>query len=456
MLRLVRVFATNREMGYQILAKLRRAKRGRSTSSDYILTFLATGLIQGLGIITGVLTARLLGPAGKGSLATVLWLPSLMNAAGILALPQAVTFEVSRHPEQEGELTAAGFWLSLGLGVIEAAILYPLVPMLLGPTKQSLVSFSRLILPILPMVFPGLVLLGIHQGRQKFSQYNLLRVSPIVVYVSILLLLWSVARVDLFTVIVANLFAQGITTIWWAGLAGKNLMPGSLASWWIYAKGLVKRGGLFHIPALSGVILLQTDMALLVRTVSVQEVGYYSVALSFAVAQLGLATSLVQVTFPKAASVSPQEAPQVLLRHFRLAQLLVLGMAVVMMACSPWLIRLLFGPSFLPASPLAFILIVAMAFWGLNQILDNGLRSMGHSLPGGLANGIALVVLVVTGIVLVQNYHAQGIAFAVLLSQICALLVLLANLRYRASPCSWRELWGFDLETISHLLKRRV
>ena len=442
-------------MGYQILAKLQRAKRGRSTSSDYILTFLATGLIQGLGIITGVLTARLLGPAGKGSLATVLWLPGLMTAAGILALPQAVAFEVSRHPDQEHELTAAGFWLGLSLGVIEAAMLYPLVPILLGPTKQSLVSLSWLILPILPMIFPGLVLLGIYQGRQRFSQYNLLRVSPAVVYVLGLLLLWSVAKFDLFTVVVANLFAQGITTIWWAGLAGKKLIPASLTSWRIYAKELVKRGALFHIPALTGVILLQTDMALLIRTVSAQEVGYYSVALSIAMAQLGVATSLVQVTFPRVASVVPQEAAQVLLRHFRLAQPLVVGMAVLVMVCSPWLIRLLFGSSFLPASPLAFVLIAAMAIWGLNQILDNGLRSMGYSLPGGLANGLAFVVLVITGMALVQSYRAPGIALAVFLSQMCAFVVLLVNLRYRVSQFSWRELWGFDFETVSHLLRRR-
>ncbi len=428
----------------------------RSTWLDYVLTFLATGLSQGLGVVTGVLTARLLGPTDKGNLATILWLPSLITAVGILALPQAVTFEVSRHPDQEHELTAASFWLILGVGVAEAVGLYFLVPVLLGPNTQSLVPLSRLILLILPMVFPGLVLLGVYQGRQNFNQYNLLRTSPAVVYVLSLGLLWLVGHVDLFTVVVANIFAQGITTLWWAGLAGRRLIPTGFTVWQIYAKRLLKRGARFHVPALSGVILLLMDMALLIRTVSAQEVGYYSVALSIAIAQLTVATSLVQVAFPKAAAVASHEAVQVLLRHFRLAQPLVVGMALLMMVSSPLLIRVLFGTSFLPAIPLAFILIIAMAFWGLNQILDNGLRSMGHNLPGGLANGTALGVLIVTGIVLVQDYHAQGVALAVLLSHMCALLVLLVNVRHRILQISWRELWGLDWETMSYLLRRRL
>ena len=34
-------------------------------SKDYVSTFIATGLIEIFGIITGILTARLLGPVGK-------------------------------------------------------------------------------------------------------------------------------------------------------------------------------------------------------------------------------------------------------------------------------------------------------------------------------------------------------------------------------------------------------
>jgi len=438
-----------------VVVRQKRSKRKQQSDIlDYALTFLSTGLIQGIGIVTGVLTARLLGPAGKGDLATVFWLPGLMTAAGILALPQAVAFEVSRHPEHDAMLTAAGFWLGLILGMIEAAILYPVIPYILGPNKQYLVSISRWFLLYLPIAFSGLTLLGIDQGRQAFGRYNLLRLLPAVFYIVGILLLWWLQEANVITIVLSNLLAQLVASWIRASIAGKKLLPYSAPLWVEAGKRVLKRGVMFHLPTLASVILMRADMPILIRMVSAEEIGYYSVAMSIAMGQIGIATSLVLVNFPKVAShTSSQAAVNVLLRQFRLAQPGVVGMALTIALVTPWVIRYFFGAAFLPAILPAYILIVALGLRGLNQILDNGLRGMGYGVPGTIANMTGLVILAIGGFVLTRWYGITGMAIAVLLAQIAVLgtLVLFCHEKLFAE---WGSFWGINRRTLYFLISK--
>jgi O-antigen/teichoic acid export membrane protein len=418
-------------LGSGVVARLRQLRRG--THSDYVSTFLATGLIQAIGIVTGVLTARLLGPAGKGDLATVLWLPSLVVVAGILALPQAVAFEASRHPDQAAVLSAAGFWLGLALGLIEAVVLYPLVPLVLGPDKQYLVPVSRVFLLFLPVAFCGLALLGVDQGRQNFARFNLLRFLPAALYLGGILALWWIGTVTVTTVIMVNLLANVITAGIRAAVAGRRLFTNRAAALVEVAEKLIRRGLLFHVPALTGILLMRLDMPFLIRSVSATDVGYYTVATSVAIAQIAVSTSLVQVSFPKVAASASREAGDILSRQVGKAWLPITLTAVVTALLSPLIIRLLFGSEFMPALPAAIVLTAAMGVWGINQVLDNGLRGMGNGSPGALANGLGILVLIVAATPLISLYGILGMAIDMLAAQIGVLVILWSRFRHLSS-----------------------
>ncbi len=408
-----------------VLVRLKRLWEERQVAVlDYFWTFLATGLIQVIGVITGVLTARLLGPAGRGDLATVYWLPALMVTVGILSLPQAVAYQVSRMPAQDKALTAVSFWLSLGLGLVEAAVLYPLIPFILGQDKQYLVPISRWFLLYLPASFSGLVLLGIDQGRQAFSRFNILRLLPVVLYLIGLLALWGVRQATLQNIVIANLSAQVFATAIRAAVAGRYLLPAEDYAWRELVKSVLERGWTFLLPTLSGILLMRVDMALLIRMVPANEVGFYSVAMSIAIAQIGVSSSLVQVNFPKVAASTPRQAREVLSRQFRWALPPIVGMAILVGACSPLIIRYLFGSAFLPALPPTFVLMTAMAVWSTEQVLENGLRSMGYGVPGAIANSLGLVVLIASAIPLIGALGITGMAIALLISVSLVLAVL--------------------------------
>lgn len=424
-----------------------------AATSDYISTFSASLLIQGLGVITGVLTARLLGPVGKGELATVFWLPGLMTVAGIMGLPQASAFLVSRSPDRQRDLTSAGFLLAFCLGALAAAILYPLMPLILGPDKQSLVGVSRLFLLYLPIVYSSLTLLGIDQGRQAFGQYNILRLLPAVLYVAGILALWWIDAISVAAVVTAYLIVQGIAWLIRAGAARRSLLPHSSDSWRATVCEIGKQGLQFHLPALAGIILMRLDIFILIRMESAEQIGFYSVALSMALMQISVATTLVQVSFPKIArQSSPQEAAEAIARQFRISQPLILGMAVATLALTPLLVWFLFGRSYLPAIVPALILAMAYAIWGLNQVLDNGIRGMGSFKPGVVANGLGIIIILIFGIILTYLYGIIGMAVAMLLSQMWVLILLVYSLVVHKSSVPLRALWGMNRGTVRTLL----
>lgn len=419
-----------------ISAMLTRTRSYFEARGDYVTTFVSTIIIQACGVITGILTARLLGPTGKGEVATVLWLPNLMVSVGILGLPQATAFLVSRQRDRGEVLTAVGFWIALALGIVQAAVIYPLVPMILGPRAAHLAGISRLFLLYIPVAYFGLTLLAIDQGYQKFGRYNMLRMLPPLLYVVSLVVLIFVKSANVKNVLLANLAAQLIASAIRAGFAGKRLFQARWASYIDQGKALFKQGFVFFWPALAGILLMKTDLALLIHLETSEQLGYYAAAMAIAMGQTGVSTSLIQVSFPKVSSISRAEAVTMLRRHLAKSLAPIAGMALIVALLSPFIIKFLFGPSFLPALPMAYVLIASVSVWGIGQVLENGLRAMGYGTPGVLANGIGILVLVASALVLVKPLRGLGMAVSLGLALLTVVGILGICLRRVTRSCS--------------------
>ena len=83
----------------------------------FLQTLTGNLLIQSIGVATGILTARLLGPTGRGELSTVLYYPTVVSQVGSNGIQQATAFEVSRRPHEEAKILKAGLSVALLLGV---------------------------------------------------------------------------------------------------------------------------------------------------------------------------------------------------------------------------------------------------------------------------------------------------------------------------------------------------
>lgn len=401
-----------------------------SARRAYAQTFTASAALRGLGVVSGVLAARLLGPTGRGELAVILSLPLLLVQIGELELPRSLAHETSRLDEIPRPLIATSFWLGLCLGCLQALVLAVTLPLYLPADKQHLLGASRWFVLYLPAMLVADTLMGSDQGSGRFGRFSLFLALSNVLYVIAVLASWAGGnaspRIFAAALIVATLmtFAARIWVDW--GAISSAMPERKIAC------RLLSRGVSYYLPTVAGLALMRGDMLLLVRLVPSHAVGLYAVALAISVGQFGVVNPFIYVGFSDVAGQSNlRQALETLARHFRLAQLATITAALLTVAATPWVIRVMFGASFSGALVPAWLLIGASAFWGMEQVLEYGLRAAGRTRPGIVSNLAGLVVLLVAGIPACLHFGITGLAAAVLAAQTLNLAILV-------NFCAWR------------------
>ncbi len=418
-----------------------------SSRRAYAQTFAATAAIRCMGVVTGILAARLLGPEGRGELAVIIFLPMILVTIGELELPRSVAYEASQPGEYPGRLIATSFWLALFLGSIQAIVLAAILPLYLPPDKLHLLPAARWFMLYLPAAYVTATLMGSDQGRGRFGRFSALMALPGALYMVAILAAWGSGRTSpsifAFGLLISTLLTAGVRVAMDARVNPFARPDGQLA------RRLLARGVRFYLPAIAGFVLSRTDMFIVVRITPTDAVGLYAVAQAIALGQIGAVLPFVQVGFAAVAHEEEGEgALAALAHHFRLAQLAAVAMGLVAAGLTPWAIHTLFGPKFSGAVTAAFLLIGSTALWGMSQVLDQGLRAAGHPRIGVVSNLTGLVLMVGLGIPGCLHFGINALAAASLASQFVNLAILI-GFCFATLKMPPKRFWAFD----SSLLK---
>jgi O-antigen/teichoic acid export membrane protein len=420
-----------------------------SSRRAYLQTFGATAVIRCLGVISGVLAARLLGPTGRGELAVIIFLPMLLVPLGDLELPRSLAFEFSRPVETPSVVIATSFWIALILGAIQGAALAVILPAYLPADKLYLVSASRWFVFYLPAAYVTANLLGADQGRGRFGRLSLLLTLPGAIYVLAILVIWMSGQATPQTfaggVLVAAVLAAVIRTrMDWAAISG------TFPDWGTTVR-LLRRGFTYYWPAVAGFVLSRADIFILVRLVPSGAIGMYAVAQAIALGQIGAINPFIHVGFSAVAGETDSiKALHILSRHFRFAQLAVIVAGLLAGMATPTAIRLMFGAQFNGAITATYLLIGATGFWGMELVLEQGLRAAGHPTPGIISNAAGLAVLFGLGIPACLRSGIKGLAAASLAAQFLNLSVLIGFCVTRLKM-PVRSFWGLNAQAFKEI-----
>jgi O-antigen/teichoic acid export membrane protein len=88
------------------------------------------------GMTSGILAARLLGPADCGFLAAVLFWSSLSAAAARWSLGDAIIWRVAQAPERAPTVVVSAILLALATAFVTLSMGAPLLPLLLGEARR--------------------------------------------------------------------------------------------------------------------------------------------------------------------------------------------------------------------------------------------------------------------------------------------------------------------------------
>src|SRR5690348_4519858 len=154
------------------------------------LTALTNLALGGVGTVTGVLAARLLGPQRRGELVAIQTYPNLLGHITMLGTGAALIYFSARDSERTGRYigTAALITLSASVPLIAAA--YGLMPLFLSAQSMGIVAASRWYLISVPIAALLSLWLFALRGRSDFVGWNMLRTVPPLMWLVIVVFAW--------------------------------------------------------------------------------------------------------------------------------------------------------------------------------------------------------------------------------------------------------------------------
>jgi enterobacterial common antigen flippase len=426
-----------------------------SAQSAMLGTLLTEAALLLGTLVTGSLTARLLLPEGRGTLAAILYWPQLLAGIGLLSVHEATTYRVGNRPDTASSTRASSLCILMALAGVTMAVGSALIPLFLaGAERSGLATLSQAyLLTFIPFHFVASGLYASDQGELRFLRYNALRLINCLIYLGGVVALWSMGRVTPATVMAANCAGTVVVASLRFIVQGRALLARPS---WVEMGYLLRLAGRFHPATVLLFLAMQMDRLVVMALWDNEALGQYVVAFSMASAGLSVVGAAShRVLFPQLARVVDVGAQTKLLgRGVRQATLLLVALAIPLGLFMRPLMLEIFGPSFAGVVETARMLVLAYACVALRTIVIQGLRGIGDGRPGTIAAAVCIAAFLATARPLGASLGLTGVAIALAIGNIAACGYLGAHL-YRRYQLGVRELWGLNGATVAELWSAR-
>jgi O-antigen/teichoic acid export membrane protein len=393
-----------------------------------------------LGCVSGILVARLLGPLRSGELSVIAYFPSVMSTFFPLAIPQALSFFISKEPHRGFEIAAAGFRLSLIVGIVGAIITAWVSRYTLTGENQYLTRSITWICLMAPAMVVNPHVYAILRGFHRFSHVNGMLIFGSCGYILLLLGLWYTQTASAFTIAFSMQCLQIVIVSLCVWFIGSSLFLTRVA--WSTYKMCLLQGLRFWLPALALTLFMVSDRAILIRTTNIEQMGFYAAAFAVGFPFTLVSESFAQISFIEISGQNCHHtASDLLMRRFQMAQVAALGSVLAGLPFVHWIIKLGFGAAFAPAIAPAYFIVIAMSIRGLSGVLESGLRAKNLIWPGIAASLTSLGCLIFFAAILIPGHGVKGFGLALLLAQALGLTVLCAAAKQSLS-IGFSQLYG--------------
>jgi O-antigen/teichoic acid export membrane protein len=391
-------------------------------------TLVGQGLILGLGVLTGILTARMLGPVGRGEYQAIIVWPTAIGYLLSFGLNQAIAFNVGRRAFTVSEVVTASTTISLVQGALAIAAGLIAVHLALAKYPPAVEHLGILFVLFTPVYMIGGYPANLAQGLQNLVQFNLIRVSAPLLYLAGLVALFAARRASLGGVLAAQV--AGWTICLGLGL-GWVLM--SQRPRWQWNRAAVPRllnyGYRSQATNLANYFNQRIDQLVLVFFVPPRQLGFYAVAVTLSTAVTVFPQAAGIVTFSRGSSQHRRDAVATIGESFRASLLWLMAACGLLYLLAPFLIHRVFGEAFDGSIAACRILLPGALMIGLNQVLYNGAGALGRPGIPSIAEGVSMAVTAIGLYLLVPRYGYIGAAIVSSVAYTVSFLVMLGLAR---------------------------
>jgi O-antigen/teichoic acid export membrane protein len=381
-----------------------------------VRTATATAIILGCGVVTGLIAARSLGPAGRGELAAITVWGSTLLYAGTLGLPEAVVYFAAANPALRASVWLTSQVAAAVLGVVVTAAGWLIIPLLFAASEDALLAgWIRwyLLLFAVPCLL-SLAACSWLQGVGRLAAFNVSRTTVHVVNACGFAMLWLAGDAMVWHFAAALLVGNAATWLLASALGPRlNQARPSTA----LARRMFHYGLRVQLGNWSNAANVRLDQLLLSLLATPASLGIYVVAVTYVNVVLTLPGSAALVMLPQIVDEHRTgTAPSCMTRWYRRLLWTSAAAAAVVAVSGVYVLPLLFGQPFEAAVPLLVFLAPATVLLGLNQILATAFRGIDRPEIGSAAEVVGLAVTVVSLIALLPRFGIYGAAIASLLA----------------------------------------
>lgn len=435
------------------------ASRADTFSGRVMVLFGTQVFGAGIGIVNGILLARLLGPAGKGDYYLLILLPTTAMVLIQLGLQQAFAFFAARG-RTVGLLTKAVV-LTAALSVAALLAVTALLP-LLSDTFLHGLGLGQILFALLalPLALNATFTTGILVGRQAVRWYSGVNVvSPLATTVLLILILGGLGP-SVNAAIAVYLIASSIQTMGMA-VGARRVTTADVVTKSVSYRQLFRYGLPFYPASLTGFFSYRLDAYLIAWLISApsESLGYYSMAVGLAEMVFFFPNAVSTIFFPHVAGSPRDEADRQVAMVTRVTLLvtgsftLLLIPAAVMMI---WILLPAFGPSILPF----IVLLPGVVALGAAKVVGGYMTGIGRPGINSYVSVSSLAVNIVANLVLIPRFGISGAAAASLMSYSFSSL-LITGIAARLTRTRVTDFWiprvsdvQFIVATSSGLVRR--
>lgn len=370
-----------------------------------------------ISLIVGMITARYLGPSNYGIIGYTASYVTFFSALAQLGFDSVAVKEILEHPEKQGEVLGSTIFFRIVSSVVSTAGVAVLVYFADdGDPLMVWVAF----LQSLSLIF------------QSFEMIHFWYQSRMETEISVKVQTFAYLVMAGYKVLI---LALGKDVTWFACSTAIEAAVVSLALLWSYrrSKGqkltisfscgteMLKYSYHFILSGMMVTIYSHMDKIMLEQMLNESAVGYYTAATKVAQMWSFVLLALINSARPLIITARQQSQELYVKQNKRLyAAILWIGIAVaaMMTICGKWIIYIMYGPAYLPATSSlqisAWYTMFAMlgSARGIWIVCENKAKYVKYYL------GIGAVLNVVLNYLLIPTYGPGGASAATLITQI--------------------------------------
>lgn len=356
------------------------------------ITFASNLGIALLGLLTGALLARTLGPYGRGLMTTVLIWPLMLTWAGGISLGFANIFYGSSSATVRRGLFANSFWVALVLGSIVGGAASFILPhyIPLTPQQHRLLTIALFMLPASLWSDYMATLLN---STGRFERLGVVRIaSPIVTAIG-LLILWQAHELTVTSALVT----------YWAG----SWLQFGLSLHYLIADGCLSfqpdiavlrkslsYGLKMHVGTLAGMANGRLDQLVMTAIVAPKALGLYAFSVTLSEMLRTIAASFITVLFPKVSGELDEQGRAVLAAKTTRWVLIIVSLcAAILFLIAPWIVPLIWGNRFVEAVPTLRVLLPGTVALCVATTMVTSIRGAGKPGLTTTADVASLIVM---------------------------------------------------------------